>query len=134
MSENSLEEKIMALADDGAHLPPDAYRFVYQVVLEAVQRLGKPRHISAVEVLEAFRIAVERDFGNWGAAVLDEWGMNTPTAVGRAVFDLVKAGALSADSRDSIDDFNLSGIALCSEESARSGAAEADKWKGEWID
>ncbi len=131
MTDESLEQRIHELAERPGAYPEDAYGFVHQVVLETVMRQNNARHVTALEVLEQFKVAVARDFGEWGDAVLGEWGVNTPEAVGKIVFSLVEAGLLSTQESDSVQDFQLPGVILYQSPVHAAGPMQ---WEGESID
>ena len=86
---------------------PEAYEFVTRAVVEQVEALEAPRHLTALEVLQNLRRRLEADFGWLAPAVLAEWKINCASDIGEIVFDLIDMNILSASSDDKRSDFDI---------------------------
>lgn len=98
----------------GAHprYAREAYGFVVAALGETVQRLPwgrladpERRHLSGRELLVGVVALARREFGPLAATVFLEWGLAASEDVGEIVFELVRAGQLSARPDDTMDDF-----------------------------
>lgn len=86
---------------------PDAYEFVTQSVTGQVNRLQKPRHLSALEVLQGMQSDLKEQFGPLAPVVIDEWQIKTASDIGEIVFDLITMNILSASPEDKRSDFDI---------------------------
>lgn len=86
---------------------PDAYEFVTTGVIEQVQAMEEPRHLSALEVLQNLRDQLLENFGLLAPAVLKEWNIRQASDIGEIVFDLIEMQILSASEDDKRSDFNI---------------------------
>ena len=86
---------------------PDAYEFVTTGVIEQVEALDTPRHLSALEVLQNLRSRLDAEFGLLMPAVLERWQIRTASDIGEIVFDLIKMNILSASADDKRSDFDV---------------------------
>jgi len=84
----------------------EAYLFINDSLVLAQKRAGKKRHITGLELLQAFRdLAIQR-YGQMANAVLNSWGLHTTDDIGAAVFNLVNAGLMSKTDSDRLTDFH----------------------------
>lgn len=83
-----------------------SYLFVISALHRVLELLGHARHISGRELAEGVRdLAIER-YGPMARTVLEHWGIESTSDVGRIVFALVEAGILIKQDEDSPDDFD----------------------------
>lgn len=87
--------------------PEDAYTFVREAVNFAVRRLSEPRHVSAFELLENCKLYAQEQYGLLAQTVLESWRIKSADDIGNIVFELIEAGVLSADPKDSREDFSI---------------------------
>ncbi len=88
----------------------DAYGFLREVLSVTMKRRGKSKidlegHVSAAEILEAFRLHVLKEFGPMALTVLSYWGIHAPMDVGNMVFALVDAKFLTKNEEDTVESF-----------------------------
>jgi uncharacterized repeat protein (TIGR04138 family) len=90
----------------------EAYFFLVGVLGHVVQslppeRLADPerRHLSGAELVAGVVRLARREFGSLAPAVFREWGVVESRDVGEMVFQLVRAGELSARPEDTMEDF-----------------------------
>src|SRR5690606_32966727 len=82
-----------AMHRDGATaLPPACLHHVLEATRAEAARRG--RDVSPADLTAAYRRAARADFGPLAAAVLADWGLVTPTALGEAVTQLGRYGGL----------------------------------------
>ena len=86
---------------------PDAYSFVTACVVKQVNELAKPRHLSALELLEGFKTELERSFGFLAQEILKTWFIKNASDVGEIVFDLIDLKILNASPEDRRSDFDI---------------------------
>lgn len=108
---HELEGKVAAIAEHDERYAVESYEFIGRAVEFAVQRRFKAenasRHVTATELLEEIVIFTTQEFGPFAEKVLRGWGINTAGDIGNIVYNMIKVNALSADDRDSPDDFNI---------------------------
>jgi uncharacterized repeat protein (TIGR04138 family) len=85
--------------------PRAAYEFVEESLRLAHQRAGEQQHVSAAELLDAFRRHAIDAFGPLARTVLEEWNVRTTDDVGRIVFRMVEAGEMGRTDDDDETDF-----------------------------
>jgi uncharacterized repeat protein (TIGR04138 family) len=90
----------------------EAYGFVVGALGATVQalppeRLADPerRHLSGRELLAGVVRLAAAEFGPMAPTVFREWGVRASEDVGEIVFELVRAGQLSARPEDTAEDF-----------------------------
>jgi len=112
VSEQSLWDTIDSIREREPRHPREAYLFVVASLGYAVQALPAERrndpvrrHLSGSELLHAVVSLARREFGSLAPVVFREWGVRRNEDVGEIVFQLVRAGQLSARPEDTIDDF-----------------------------
>lgn len=99
----------MLVAQDATYAP-ESYYFLRDALEAALKTRKKQRrdpspHVSAAELLEAFRLHALREFGPMARTVLDYWGVTCCEDVGRMVFNLVDAGVFGKTEQDTLDAF-----------------------------
>ena len=104
------EDKIALILQRDDRYDADAYEFIGRAVEFAVSnRLGggnDSRHVSARELLEDIVVFAVREFGPFAEKVLRGWGITTSGDIGNIVYNMIRVKALSADDRDSREDFD----------------------------
>ncbi len=95
----------IAIEDD--RFSPPGIRFVYEALGFTVKKITvEPRHVSGQTLCEGLKkLAVEK-WGRMAMVVLNAWGVKTTRDFGEIVYLMIKYEWMSAQSADSIDDFN----------------------------
>ena len=106
----NFQEKVARLAETDPAYAPEAYLFLRDALEAAVKTRRKSRkenspHVSAGELLEAFRDYALGEFGPMALTVLDYWGVRSCEDVGQLVFKLVDAGIFGKTDADTIESF-----------------------------
>lgn len=88
----------------------EAYGFLRDALEQALKKRRKATserssHVSAAELLEAFRAHAVREFGPMAVTVLGYWGVRDCGDVGNMVFNLIQAGVFGKNEEDSIEEF-----------------------------
>lgn len=92
----------------------DAYRFVFDALQFAQDKLKRPRprnpddqhaHITGQELCAGVRELAVKRFGLLAKTVFAHWGVKSTTDFGRIVFELIERGEMRKTDRDSLDDF-----------------------------
>src|SRR6185436_1625191 len=109
--EAAIEDQIRLLALKDGRYSPEAFRFLFDSLPEAVRLAGKEqaegteRHVTGQEVLAGMRAHALHLFGPLAAAVWRSWGVRETLDWGRIVFLLVDNGLLNRQESDTLDDF-----------------------------
>jgi uncharacterized repeat protein (TIGR04138 family) len=110
--ETAFWDTVDALREARGRYAREAYGFVVGALGASVQSLPperladvERRHLSGRELLEGVARLARREFGPLAPTVFLEWGVTTGEDVGEIVFELVRAGQLSARPEDTMDDF-----------------------------
>ena len=74
---DAVEEVLKSNSDYSA----DSYYFLHEVLIQAVEKQrkisgGENKHVSGLELLEAFRERMLKQFGPMSMTLLDEWGLS----------------------------------------------------------
>ncbi|MBR2357338.1 MAG: hypothetical protein IKA65_04865 [Lentisphaeria bacterium] len=99
--------KINEFYERSGKYAPDAYEFVTGAVIEQVNRLDPPRHLSALEVLQGLKKQLADEFGILTALILESWNIQSASDIGEIVFDLINLQILSASAEDKRSDFDV---------------------------
>lgn len=92
----------------------NAYRFVYEALKYAQQRLGRgiaqepeeeDAHISGPELLFGIRDFARERFGLMATTVFRHWGIHETGDFGRIVFEMIEHGEMRKTDRDQLSDF-----------------------------
>lgn len=83
----------------------EAYSFVMSSLHYTVTKLAKPRHVTAVELLDGIRQYALEQFGPMARTVLNYWGIYETEDFGKIVFALVEVGVLRKQPEDKPEDF-----------------------------
>jgi uncharacterized repeat protein (TIGR04138 family) len=110
--ETTFWDTVDALREARRRYAREAYGFVVGALGATVQALPperladvERRHLSGGELLEGVARLARREFGAMAPMVFAEWGVRSGEDVGEIVFELVRAGQLSARPEDTLDDF-----------------------------
>ncbi len=107
----NFQEKVEALVEEDSRFSPEAYSFLRDALEVALRARKKAKrdpspHVSASDLLEAFRVHALKEFGPMALTVLDYWGVRSCGDVGAMVFNLVKAGVFGKTEQDTMDAFH----------------------------
>lgn len=112
MSAEPFWDTVDALRGSQPRYAREAYGFVVAALGETVKGLPRERladaerrHLSGRELLAGVVDLARSEFGPLAATVFAEWGLASSADVGEIVFELVRAGQLSARPEDTMDDF-----------------------------
>lgn len=110
--ETTFWDTVDALRESHRRYAREAYGFVVGALGETVRELPAERaadparrHLSGRELLAGVVSLARREFGMMAPMVFREWGVRTGEDVGEIVFELVRAGQLSARPEDTMEDF-----------------------------
>lgn len=92
---------------------PDAYRFVFEALQFAQERLKRTAqdaedesaHISGPELLEGVRELGLKKYGMLSRTVFGHWGVKATDDFGKIVFELIDRGEMRKTDRDQLTDF-----------------------------
>ena len=99
--------KINEFCENSGKYTPDAYEFITDCVIQQVNELTTPRHLSGLEVLQGVSARLEKEFGFLASEVLNTWQINSASDIGEIIFDLIQMQILSASPDDHRSDFDL---------------------------
>ncbi len=106
-----MEDQIRTLALRDGRYSPEAFRFLFESLPQALRLAGKEnaegaeRHVTGQEVLAGMRAHALTTFGPLAAAVWRSWGVEDTLDWGRIVFLLVEDGLLNRQESDTLEDF-----------------------------
>jgi len=84
----------------------EAYCFLRDALEFTLKRRGDSRsHVSAMELLEGFRLHAIEEFGPMARTVLDYWGVKSCEDVGNMVYALIEQGVFGRNENDRREDF-----------------------------
>jgi uncharacterized repeat protein (TIGR04138 family) len=83
-----------------------AYSFVIAAIEYTIGLLPRPRHISAVELLEGLRRYALEEFGPMAKQIFNHWGVASTEDFGNIVYNLIDKGLLSRTEKDRLEDFS----------------------------
>ena len=63
-------------------------------------------HVSATELLEAFRLLTLKEFGPMALTLLQYWGIKNSNDIGQIVFNLIEAGVVGKTEDDTLAAFS----------------------------
>jgi uncharacterized repeat protein (TIGR04138 family) len=109
-SNTSFQEKVEQLTEQHPAYAAEAYFFLREVLDFAIKSRKKKRrdpspHVSAAELLEAFRLYALKEFGAMACTVFDYWGVKSCEDIGHLVFHLVEVGVFGKTDQDTIEAF-----------------------------
>jgi len=110
MQSPGFQEGVEQIVAEDPSYHPEAYAFLRDALEATLKRRKKNRkdaslHVSAVELLEGFRLHALQEFGSMTVMVLDYWGIRSCEDVGRMVFNLVRARVFGKTDEDTLESF-----------------------------
>ena len=99
--------RINEFYDRSGKYAPDAYEFITSAVIEQVNALKEPRHLSALEVLQGVKKQLQNEFGILVKLILEKWNIKSASDIGEIIFDLIELQILSASAEDKRSDFDV---------------------------
>jgi uncharacterized repeat protein (TIGR04138 family) len=103
---DSFEEKLRLLTKQDQRYHLNAYRFIYEALEHSLSHMGKRRHITGKELLDAVRKLGIDKFGFLAKTVFENWGVKKTRDFGEIVFNLVNSGLMGKTPEDSVEDFD----------------------------
>ena len=110
MQEVSFEEAFEKIRAKDPRYHRDAYLFVKEALDFTTKEVckenkGRPRHVSGQELLEGIRELALSQFGPMAITVLEEWGIQSCSAFGDIVFNMIEIEMLAKTDKDTRADF-----------------------------
>ena len=105
MNELTVEDLLEEITKCDSRYSIEAYSFIREALDYTVNKLNKPRHVSANELLEGIREFALQEFGPLSKRVLFEWGIHSCEDIGNIVFNLVDIGLLGKTKEDRLESF-----------------------------
>jgi uncharacterized repeat protein (TIGR04138 family) len=84
----------------------DAYEFVMQALSFTQQKLTRPGHVTAAELLSGIRELIIQQYGVMAKSVLQHWGITQTADFGAIVFAMIEKKMLAKTDTDTLGDFN----------------------------
>jgi uncharacterized repeat protein (TIGR04138 family) len=103
---DSLEEKLRLITKRDRRYHVNAYKFIFEALDHVLSRIGKKRHITGNELLDAVRELGTDKFGFLARTVFENWGVKNTRDFGEIVFNLVNCGLMGKTPEDSVEDFD----------------------------
>ncbi|MDR2727523.1 MAG: hypothetical protein LBB56_00185 [Chitinispirillales bacterium] len=82
-----------------------AYEFVLNGLDFYISKIGEKRHVSGKELSIGLLSFAHKQFGLMARSVLSYWGVEATDDFGYIVYNMIKAGLMSKQPDDSLDDF-----------------------------
>ena len=105
MNELTVEDLLEEIVEHDPRYNIEAYSFIREGLDYTVNKLNKPRHVSATELLDGIKGYALQEFGPVSKRVLFEWGITSCEDIGNIVFNLVDIGLLGKTKEDRIENF-----------------------------
>ncbi|OGV49994.1 MAG: hypothetical protein A2017_08535 [Lentisphaerae bacterium GWF2_44_16] len=110
MGNNNFMALVVKITEKDSRYAPEAYEFIRDAVNYTAAKLErdklKNKHVSGHELLKGVVEYAVQEFGPLAKDVLTNWGIQDGISVGNIVFNMVQEKLLSANDKDSIDDFS----------------------------
>ena len=110
MENNNFMALVTKITEKDSRYAPEAYEFIRNAVNYTAAKLErdklKNRHISGRELLKGVVEYAVQEFGPLAKDVLTNWGIQDGLSIGNIVFNMIQEKLLSANDKDSIDDFS----------------------------
>jgi uncharacterized repeat protein (TIGR04138 family) len=102
-----MKESIEKIAEQDGRFSTQAIKFVYEGLGYTVQKVtSEPTHVSGQTLCHGLeKLAFER-WGRLAMLVLNNWNIKTTRDFGEIVYLMIEYKWMSAQTSDSIDDFN----------------------------
>jgi len=106
-NEKAMKKNLEEIAREDGRFNPGAFKFVYDGLGYTIRNVAsEPHHVSGQMLCEGLRqIAIEK-YGRLALLVLNSWGIKCTRDFGEIVYALIDHEWMSAQSTDTIDDFN----------------------------
>ncbi|MCL2688418.1 MAG: hypothetical protein FWE57_01045 [Chitinispirillia bacterium] len=82
-----------------------AYEFVLNGLDFYISKIGEKRHVTGQELTIGLLSFANKQFGLMAKSVLKNWGVETTDDFGCIVYNMIRAGLMSKQPGDSLDDF-----------------------------
>jgi uncharacterized repeat protein (TIGR04138 family) len=102
-------EAVSGIREKDGRFKPEAYAFIMDALDHTIRMIGEHRHVSAAELLEGLCKHAKDRYGPLALAVIESWGIASPSDVGRLVRHLVDAGVLLRQESDNYAEFENAG-------------------------
>ncbi len=102
-----MKKNLEQIAREDGRFSLPAIRFVYEALGFTVKKITvEARHVNGQTLCEGLKkLAIEK-WGRMALVVLNAWGIKTTRDFGEIVYLMIRHEWMSAQSADSIDDFN----------------------------
>ncbi|MBU4457381.1 MAG: hypothetical protein KJ902_01425 [Candidatus Omnitrophica bacterium] len=97
---------LIKVLDKDKRYDPESYSFVMSGLTYTTKRLGRKGHVSGIELLDGLRKYALEQFGPMARVVFKHWGIESTNDFGEIVFNMINAGILGKNEKDSKRDFN----------------------------
>lgn len=111
MKVSGFNEAVISAVEKDARFRPEGYQFLRDSLEATIKKRTKGKqpqvsqHVTAVELLEGFRKLALKEFGPMATTVLEYWGIQSCSDIGKMVFYLVEAGAFGRTEEDNLEGF-----------------------------
>jgi len=102
----SADEMLDSILQRDRRYDREAYRFVSESLVYAVQKSGRIGHVSGRELCRGVRDHAIEQFGRLARTVLEGWGIRRSNDIGEIVFNMVEMGLLRKTDEDRREDFH----------------------------
>ncbi|MHC4293404.1 MAG: Minf_1886 family protein [Planctomycetota bacterium] len=102
-----MKKKLEQIAREDGRYSPKAFGFVYEGLGHTIEKVcEEPEHVSGQALCEGLRKLALKKWGRLAILVLDTWGIKNTHDFGEIVYMMIEHKWMSAQSNDSVDDFN----------------------------
>ncbi len=99
-------DAVSGIREKDSRFKPEAYAFLMDALDHTLRMVGEHRHVSAGELLHGLCDHAKDCYGPLALAVIESWGIGSPSDVGRLVRHLVDAGVLLRQESDNYAEFD----------------------------
>lgn len=96
---------LLKVLDKDKRYDPEAYSFVMTSLHYTTKKLKRKGHVTGQELLDGIKEYALEQFGPMARSVLEYWGVKTTGDFGEIVFNMINAGVLGKNDKDSKRDF-----------------------------
>ncbi|MHC4842654.1 MAG: Minf_1886 family protein [Planctomycetota bacterium] len=102
-----MKKKLEQIAKQDGRYNPQALSFVYEGLGSTIENVSEePDHVSGQALCEGLRKLAFEKWGRLAVLVLNTWGIKNTRDFGEIVYMMIEHKWMSAQSNDSVDDFN----------------------------
>ena len=101
----SLFEILEEILSKDSRYELEAYNFLLLAFNYTISNIPEHRHVTGQELLRHIKQYALDQYGPMARIVLEHWGITSTEDFGHVVFNLVDAGLLGKNDKDSINDF-----------------------------